>query len=69
MNWLKQHREIKNLTQEQVANLSQVSRAYYTNIERGNKRPTPEVAMRIAATLNFDWTRFYEDTETETIPN
>ncbi len=69
MNWLKQHRENKKFTQEQVANISQVSRAYYTNIERGNKRPTPEVAMRIAAALDFDWTRFYEDPETETIPN
>lgn len=61
MEWLKTQRELRDMTQKQVADRSKISRAYYTNIELGHKRPTPEIAMRIADALGFEWTRFYSD--------
>jgi transcriptional regulator with XRE-family HTH domain len=48
------------LTQQQVAERAGMNRAYYTMIEAGFRRPSPEVAMRIGKALDFDWTRFYE---------
>lgn len=48
------------LTQQQVAERAGMNRAYYTMIETGIRRPSPEVAMRIGKALDFDWTRFYE---------
>lgn len=59
-NWLKEIREDKSLTQEQVAFQSEIERPYYTMIENGIRRPSPEVAKRIGAALEFNWTRFYE---------
>lgn len=48
------------LTQQQVAERAGMNRAYYTMIETGIRRPSPEVAMRLGKALEFDWTRFYE---------
>lgn len=48
------------LTQQQVAERAGMNRAYYTMIETGIRRPSPEVAMRLGKALDFDWTRFYE---------
>lgn len=53
------------LTQEQAAARSGVTRAFYSMIELGLRRPSVENAKKIAAALNFDWTRFYEDPEEE----
>ncbi len=46
-----QRRKALNLTHEQVANKSGISRAYYTNIEAGRKDPSMGVAKKIADTL------------------
>jgi len=59
--WLIQKRNEKNLTQEETAKLSSISRSYYTHIEKGTKTPTVKVAQRIANTLGFDWTIFFEN--------
>lgn len=59
--WLKDIRDSKGLTQEQVAILSGISRSHYTHIEQGTKTPSVKVAKRIASALNFDWTIFFED--------
>ena len=40
-----------------------VSQPAYSNIENGRRRPSPEVAQRIAKVLGFDWTLFFVDTE------
>lgn len=58
---LRQIREDKGLSQKDVAVAARISRAAYTNIERGKRRPSPEAAQRIAAYLEFDWTRFYTE--------
>ena len=63
-NWLKEIREKKGLSIEEVAASSGMSRTMYFYIEsgeRGAKLPVP-TAKKIAAALGFDWQRFYEDT-------
>jgi DNA-binding XRE family transcriptional regulator len=46
-----ERRKELNLTQEQVARSSGISRAYYTNIEAGRKEPSIGVAKKISDTL------------------
>lgn len=58
--WLKAYRDARGLTQEETAQLSGISRSYYTHIEQGTKTPTVEVAKDIAKTLKFDWVTFFE---------
>lgn len=61
MDWLKEIREKSGMTQEQVAEVAGgLSRASYSNIETGARRPSVEVAQRIAGVLGFEWTRFFE---------
>ena len=61
--WMREYRKKAKLTQAGVATCAGISQNHYSNIEKGNRRPSPEVAKRIAALLNFDWTRFYDDTD------
>jgi putative transcriptional regulator len=62
--WLKILRENKKMTQEYVANKAEMSRQHYGFIENGNRRPSPQVAKRIADTLGFsdEWYRLLEET-------
>lgn len=62
--WLKVQRRRNGLTQEETANLSGISRSYYTHIEQGNKTPTVKVAKAIAGVLGFNWTLLFEEDET-----
>mgnify|MGYP000087907995 CR=1 FL=1 len=41
-------RKEKKFTQAQVAEMAEISRAYYTQIETEIKRPSPDVAQKIA---------------------
>ena len=59
--WLKELRTQKDLTQKEVANAANVDATMISKIEQGERRPSVEVAKKIAAVLGFDWTRFYED--------
>jgi DNA-binding XRE family transcriptional regulator len=45
-------RKKSNLTQDDIAGLLKISRAYYTNIEVGRKNPSMAVAKKIADVLN-----------------
>lgn len=58
--WLKEFREKAELTQEELAKDIEISRPYYTEIEKGLKNPSVKVAKRIANKLEFDWTIFFE---------
>lgn len=60
-HWLKEYRNKKGLTQEAVANKSSISRSFYTQVEIGTKTPSVPVAKRIAHTLDFDWTLFFDN--------
>jgi DNA-binding XRE family transcriptional regulator len=46
-----ERRKQLSLTQEQVAEKSGITRAYYTNIEAGRKEPSMGVAKKIADAL------------------
>lgn len=59
--WLKELRNNRGLTQEEVALLSDISRSHYTSIEIGTKTPSVDVAKKIAKTLRFDWVIFFEN--------
>ncbi len=58
--WLIKLREKKELTQEQVAILCGTTQITICHIENGARRPSPELAQKIAKILNFKWTKFYE---------
>lgn len=60
MEWLKEARTSKEMTQEQVADECGIVRSYYTMIENGTRTPHPDIAKKIADVLGFDWTKFYE---------
>ena len=46
-------------TQLEIANVVDLSRSAYVNIELGNRSPSVEVAKKIANELKFDWTKFF----------
>ncbi len=58
--WLIELRKMVGMTQQNVADAADIKRASYCNIESGTRRPSVEVAKRIANVLGFDWTLFYE---------
>lgn len=57
--WLKDLRQKRNLTQQQVAKRAGIERSFYTQIELGQRNPSVQTAQRIASVLNFNWTKFY----------
>ena len=59
---LKELRIKKDVTMRQVADCAGITESMYCLIENGKRRPSPEVAKRIGDFLDFDWTRFYDDT-------
>ena len=40
-----------------------MSQSGYASIETGARRPSVDMAKRIAAVLGFKWTRFFEEDE------
>lgn len=58
--WLKEIREDKKLTQEDVAKRGGFARTYYTMVETGKRTPSVKMAKEISGALDFDWTRFFE---------
>lgn len=53
------------LTQEQVAQLSGISRSAYSNIENG-RGLSVRLAKKIANALHFDWNLFFEEKRFDT---
>jgi putative transcriptional regulator len=54
--------ELRNgYTQTQIAEAVGITQQMYSFIELGERRPSVEVAKKIAAVMGFHWTRFYED--------
>ena len=51
----------KGYTQTQIAEAVGISQQMYSFIELGVRRPSVEVAKKIASVMGFNWTRFYED--------
>ena len=61
--WLFNARENASMTQEQVAYIAGIDRTHYVKIEKGMRRPSYEVATKIASILDIDWTLFFENNE------
>lgn len=60
---LKSYRKKAGLTQQEVADICEMERAYYAMIELGYRKPSVKVAKKIGKALDFDWTEFYEECE------
>jgi len=62
--WLRELRMKNSLSQKKIAQMIEISQNYYSNIENGNRRPSPQVAKRIADILGFrdEWYRLLEAT-------
>lgn len=62
MNWLFNLRKAHCFTQEGLATKCGISRQFYSFIECGKRRPSPDVAKRIATVLGFpdEWYRLLE---------
>lgn len=60
-HWLKQIREAKGLEQKEVADKVGKTQACYSFIESGDRRPSVELAQKIASVLEFDWTLFFPE--------
>lgn len=59
---LRNIRKKKSLSQRAVAKLAGISQNHFSNIEIGVRRPSPDVAKRIADVLDFsdEWYRLLE---------
>lgn len=49
------------MTQNEIAKKSGISRQYYGLIETGERKVPVWTAKKIAAALDFEWQKFYED--------
>lgn len=63
MNWLEEMRNKKGMSQKAVADAAGISQPTYSNIEKGKRGLTVDTAKRIATVMGFDWTRFFEESE------
>lgn len=63
--WLENKRKALNLSQSDMSILLNVSRQHYNFIENGNRKPSPELAKRIAIVLGFknEWYKLLEEDE------
>lgn len=59
--WLRRIRIERNFTQSDIAKLAGVDVTTISKIELGERRPSVEVAKKIAEVLGFDWTLFFTD--------
>lgn len=59
--WLREKRLSKGLTLNDVAEKAGVSWQSISYYENGDRRPSPETAIKIGTILGFDWKRFYEE--------
>ncbi len=62
IDWLRDYRHKNNLTQHKVADMVGISTQHYNFIENRRRRPSPDVAKRIASILGFpdEWYRLLE---------
>lgn len=60
---IKDCRNEKKFSQLEVAEMVGISQSHYCEIENGTATPSVAVAKAIAKALDFDWTRFYEDSD------
>lgn len=59
--WLIELRIKKKFTQEQLAIICGTTQMNISSIENGTRRPSTELAQKLAKVLKFKWTKFYEE--------
>ena len=59
--YLKAIRISKGLSQKDIADTVKITQPTYSNIEKGKRRPSVDVAKKIAEVLGFDWTEFFRE--------
>ena len=59
MMWLLEIRKLHGKTQREIAKEASIKQTTYANIENGVRRPSVRTAQAIAASLGFEWTRFF----------
>jgi plasmid maintenance system antidote protein, XRE family len=62
-HWLIDIIQKKHLTHSIIAKNAKITRSYFTQIVSGRRRPSPDVAKRIAAVLGFanEWYKLLDD--------
>ena len=58
--WLRELRIKAGMTLHDLSMLVGVSEQALSYYENGDRRPSPEIAMKIGKALGFHWTRFFE---------
>ena len=58
---LRKIRKESNLTETALSVKVGITQQHYNYIENGKRRPSVDVAQKIASVLGFDWTLFFED--------
>ena len=58
--YLKKERIKKELTQEKLAELSNITRSQVSKIENGVSQPSVKTAKAIAEALDIDWIKFFD---------
>lgn len=64
-HWLIQVRHDSGMTFNEISKRVGVTPQCLYWWEIGIRNPSPKMAKKVAETLNFDWTRFYEETSKE----
>lgn len=59
-------RKEKGLTQAELAHRVGIAQRTVAAYEGGERRPSVDVAKRLARELGMNWTEFYDDGEAET---
>lgn len=59
-DWLVSARETLNMSHENVAEQSGISRQYYGMIENGQRNPSVKAAKKIGEVLKVNWTLFFD---------
>jgi transcriptional regulator with XRE-family HTH domain len=63
-NNIKRHRIDKNLSQEQLANDSDIDRTYLQSIEKGKRNVSINVLIRLSSALNVQLIKLLEESIT-----
>lgn len=58
LDWLVEIRGKRS--QQKVADEIGIAQSSYASIEVGSRRPSVDMAKKIAAVLGFEWTKFFE---------
>ena len=58
---LKQLRQERNLSQEKLANLSNIDRTYIPDIEKGNRNVSLKIIEKLSIALNVSPKIFFEE--------